>query len=461
MWLSDVVAQAIYPAQVLTYLSQSFALAHRNHKHLSTAAQTTTGAIKVLFSSCELAPSTIPNRSRLVPQPSSPCQEVFDDMGRPVFTLTPGLASLRCLGQTLNGGQCRNRTTESLALAFALVRSIVQTHPPPTIRRSMLSHVVSGFLCHRHNSPDHPSFQHLLDAWEGRLEVHFFREQLYRPRANTSDMRIKRSCSQSSSIFDLPEISDNYMIDKCREHIHSSNMQVTAQPSSSLDSAISQSDVKPLTVASKNQNTSSPLRRRILGNPQQLAKRKFRLYNERGKLETLHSVITSELKESNVLSGHIYVFWRPEEPEYLKIGFTTGTFSDRLADLRRSCRSPTYEILYATGHIPNARRVESLIHADLRPVRYIESRCKGSPKCSNQHREWFKASLDTAVKTVEYWAEWMTMLDPYEDGCLRAKFVRCMFENIDDIRDDACRRFLQDSAGFLWVEDPTDIKTTE
>jgi hypothetical protein len=63
--------------------------------------------------------------------------------------------------------------------------------------------------------------------------------------------------------------------------------------------------------------------------------------------------------------------------------------------------------------VPHVKRVEMLVHAELRDVRYKEVGCKG-PKCGRTHKEWFEVDVEHAKKVVGKWSDWV-IGKPYEE----------------------------------------------
>lgn len=254
-----------------------------------------------------------------------------------------------------------------------------------------------------------------------------------------------------------PMMPGSFPDDHHNEQIRRMELQTVNKPPCMSDA------VTPLisitSTASSNNQHSRPSSRRT-GSGRRLPKWKFIPYNLRSADDMLHTIVISQLKESDLPSGYIYILQRPEDPEYLKIGYTTQEPDTRLEEWRRSCLSP-YERLYASELLTNVKRVESLIHADLSPVRYRESYCKNNRDCKHQHNEWFKVSFDKAKATVDHWATWMMTLDPYKNRLLRAKYVQHMFCEDGTALDEEAKLFLDDSDGKNWVEHAQVLKNTK
>ena len=75
-------------------------------------------------------------------------------------------------------------------------------------------------------------------------------------------------------------------------------------------------------------------------------------------------------------SGLIYMYSIQGSFGLVKIGYTSRKVETRLAEWQKSCKSTPYLILSKTpeeqDHIPCVRRVEALIHAELRDCRVTE-----------------------------------------------------------------------------------------
>lgn len=104
----------------------------------------------------------------------------------------------------------------------------------------------------------------------------------------------------------------------------------------------------------------------------------------------------------------------------------TEDVPDRLEGWKALCGyEPHWE--YQTTRIPNAMRVELLVHTELIDLRRIERGCSG---CGRDHDEWIETSPASARAVVEQWAEWMQQSNPYtHEGLLSSHIVREIFEH--------------------------------
>ena len=117
----------------------------------------------------------------------------------------------------------------------------------------------------------------------------------------------------------------------------------------------------------------------------------------------------SKFTKSDERSGYIYAFWNRASFGYYKIGLTTLKVNLRLEQWIRQCKHdaekvyPPIEDL--TALVPHVRRVEKLIHAELRRSRLQEKRCPG---CGKSHVEWFTGfSHGKLTATIQKWIKWM------------------------------------------------------
>ncbi|EXJ66016.1 uncharacterized protein A1O5_10993 [Cladophialophora psammophila CBS 110553] len=129
----------------------------------------------------------------------------------------------------------------------------------------------------------------------------------------------------------------------------------------------------------------------------------------------------------------IYVFDRPSSPGILKIGITAHSVSSRLQEWSKQC-GYTPNLLFSAEHVPHAKRIESLLHLELREERRREGMCRG---CGRRHSEWFEISEEQAEEVMGGWADFMERAEPYDsDGSLKDKWrevVEMMEANGEEI----------------------------
>ena len=123
----------------------------------------------------------------------------------------------------------------------------------------------------------------------------------------------------------------------------------------------------------------------------------------------LHDVLMRPLTKRELNAGYIYMYWFPGNFGYLKIGKTSGQAANRLDQLHRQCKHAVESVdtkLVAVSHV---FRVEALVHAELKDVRYREVNCRG---CGKNHVEWFRETTQHARRVFDKWAKWMKK-EPY------------------------------------------------
>lgn len=116
--------------------------------------------------------------------------------------------------------------------------------------------------------------------------------------------------------------------------------------------------------------------------------------------------------------GRIYMYWVQGNFGLVKIGFTTRTVDKRLKEWHSKCKRTPHSINLTRGFLnalPLVRRLEHLIHAELRDKRVREPVCAG---CGISHKEWFIVAHELAKQVTQRWCDWMQQC-PYEKTCER------------------------------------------
>ena len=142
---------------------------------------------------------------------------------------------------------------------------------------------------------------------------------------------------------------------------------------------------------------------------------KFRPFLERITMdlpvyEALQQEIQEPLKPSDHSEGFIYIFWDKKHFGKVKIG-RTNNLARRLKDWNSKCkRVHSYLSMddRSQEDMPHVRRVERLIHTELKECRE-QRQCEG---CGKTHIEWFRENEVHAVKVARKWQEWI-MQNPY------------------------------------------------
>ena len=141
--------------------------------------------------------------------------------------------------------------------------------------------------------------------------------------------------------------------------------------------------------------------------------------------DNIFNLIKKPLKQSkNPTEGYIYALSIENHPGYIKIGHTRVSIESRLKAIGKCI--PYKLRLYDDNdyyRIPNYRRLEMLIHAELHNERRkFDCRC-GEKATGNDglktHGEWFAISETEASVVINRWRKWMST-DPYSGKVLRA-----------------------------------------
>ncbi len=143
---------------------------------------------------------------------------------------------------------------------------------------------------------------------------------------------------------------------------------------------------------------------------------RFRTYRKPWKIKTIISkvfwLMQQPLKEGNDFKdGYIYSYSIADHPGYMKIGFAGKEPNDRMNRIEK-CLS-THELDYPDStnfEVPNYKKLEKLIHAELQPYRRT-LKCD-KPRCSAGHNEWFEIDEAKAIEVIDRWKEWMNC-NPY------------------------------------------------
>ncbi|CAI6339426.1 unnamed protein product [Periconia digitata] len=142
------------------------------------------------------------------------------------------------------------------------------------------------------------------------------------------------------------------------------------------------------------------------------------------------------LLKTEIPPGYIYMYWVKGNFGLAKIGYSTD-IDRRLREWRKQCKQDC-QLQKSAGPgqclrvlVPHARRLENLIHAELKELRG-KMFCK---VCGTNHREWFEVSEGHAVAVYLKWKDWI-MQSPYErveDGLWKLK------EDVADSLEEVCR----------------------
>jgi hypothetical protein len=144
----------------------------------------------------------------------------------------------------------------------------------------------------------------------------------------------------------------------------------------------------------------------------------------------LGEVISRPLSILDLKDGHLYVFWHRGGFGLIKIGWTAAVTRDERLDWWRKCNGDLEDVSEdyrrpvsgdngeaADTHSPptrvrNVRRLESLVHAELKDYRRKQLQCAG---CGKNHIEWFDVPVNHAQQVVRRWTTWLMAEERYEN----------------------------------------------
>jgi len=182
----------------------------------------------------------------------------------------------------------------------------------------------------------------------------------------------------------------------------------------------------------------------------------FEIYKTK-EPKSLRNTVTAHLNSEERRHGSIYVLTRRGVDGYVKIGYSKDVNSRRRS-LESKCQLKLVQE-YKSHCIPHCKRVELLIHTELELDGHRrESRCQSGSKCNARHQEWFEISVESAIKVVEHWVQWMENLTPYrQDGPkwrLQDEFIMAVNAvTMDGVDEGQINSFTLDSKGDSWLEE--------
>jgi hypothetical protein len=371
----------------------------------------------------------------------------------PFLDFSPATTDFKCIWPyTTKGTRCRNSLNAEKAgrqWANTLRNTIADDSPYSELAQAMLGEYAQLCLCHRHR-PETPTSQITIDDWVqqwltelralhnslcgepgegggavGKGILLFAQTTVPEPTSeeDPAASNTPQKCETSDPFTPFKDVPGSFPRDDIFD-----NLDMSARRSST-----------PGTLSAGNYSETvrnSPLgverlspKRTSSATPKLSSARttKFELYSNKLK-RTLLSVLNNPLGPDESTPGYVYIFTRRSDEDlhsiYVKIGVTRNV-EDRLVEWRTKCRYKPH-LEYKTARIPNAMRVEALVHMELIESRRIERKCSG---CKTDHDEWFETNVETARPFVERWAQWMQEADPYtKEGQLSSHIVKKMFE---------------------------------
>jgi hypothetical protein len=340
------------------------------------------------------------------------------------------------------GARCRKPLGENRQWANTLRNTIADDSPYSGLVQAMLERYVKLCLCHRHR-PKTPTDQIIIDGWvqqwltqlralyDGREGIPPFTpttvpiptsEDGSSSGENSTASNTPVKCETYDPSTPLKDVPGSFPCDDISDN---SDMSARRSSTPKIRSAREYSELirnSPPTAKGPSPKSTSTTKSKKSSAPTT----KFEPYSGSGKTTPL-SVLSNPLGAKERTPGHVYIFTRRSNNDshslYVKIGAAKDV-KDRLAIWQTKCGyRPHWE--YETAEIPNALRVEALVHMELINYRRIERKCSG---CAEDHKEWFETDVETARPFVERWAEWMQKADPYtEDHQLSSHIVKKMF----------------------------------
>lgn len=136
--------------------------------------------------------------------------------------------------------------------------------------------------------------------------------------------------------------------------------------------------------------------------------------------QLVNQIISEQLAPTDRTSqGQIYVYRHHLDFGLVKIGHTIDVEA-RLSDWTKQCGYEIDECKDLLQNIyrlaPHTKRLEQLIHAELKRKRFEVVKCE---HCGKKHVEWFQVSSIEAQKIVKKWTLWMQRGPYCKDGYLR------------------------------------------
>lgn len=135
--------------------------------------------------------------------------------------------------------------------------------------------------------------------------------------------------------------------------------------------------------------------------------------------------------------GYIYVYWNRASFGVWKIGCTGRDVELRLSEWADNCKHSAAELYRSVG-VRNVRRVERLIHADLKDYRVFQPACHS---CLTSHNEWFtNVDFEVILERIEFWCQWISK-EPYtEDSGLLKEDARKQLPRLLSIGESSLRK---------------------
>jgi serine/threonine protein kinase len=138
-----------------------------------------------------------------------------------------------------------------------------------------------------------------------------------------------------------------------------------------------------------------------------------RIFKSISTQEAILKAVVMVLENMHLHEMHLYIILPLKKHGFIGIGCTKDV-PQRLKEWKERCKHDIREYRqHASGQrllVKHAQRVELLVHAELKDVRFKENRCEG---CHMQHTEWFRTTPEHAAKVLKKFSDW-TAKDPYQ-----------------------------------------------
>ncbi|KPI35172.1 uncharacterized protein AB675_10130 [Cyphellophora attinorum] len=147
--------------------------------------------------------------------------------------------------------------------------------------------------------------------------------------------------------------------------------------------------------------------------------------------DRLRRVLSRPLCKFDLDNGLLYMFWQRGSFGLAKIGYTTlETREKRFKGWQRQCGIDLEDCSDDNGQpvngddgeyagtnpppirVRNVRRLESLVHAELKDYRRTQLNCAG---CGKTHIEWFDVPVKHAQQVVHKWTTWLMAEERYQN----------------------------------------------
>ena len=377
----------------------------------------------------------------------------------PFLDFSPATTNFKCIWPyTTKGTRCKlslNAEKADRQWANTLRNTIADDSPYSELVQAMLGEYAEVCLCHHHR-PKTPTSRIIIDDWVqqwltelralhnslcgkpgegdgavGESILLFAQTTIPEPTSEDGSPNVEDptpsntplKCETSDPFTPFKDVPGSFPRDDISDDLDMSARRSSTPGTLSASSYSETVRNSPLGVKRLSPKPTSSATPKLSS----ASTKKFEPYPNKPE-RTLLSILNNPLGSDERTPGYVYIFTRRSDEDlhslYVKIGVTRNV-EDRLVEWQVKCRYKPH-LEYKTEHIPNAMRVEALVHMELVESRRIERKCSG---CKKDHDEWFETNVETARPFVERWAQWMQEADPYtKEGQLSSHVVKKMFE---------------------------------